>query len=394
MGRGRGRGGGRGGRGGRGGGRGRGRGSSRGRGSHGPGRSSRGGSNKRPFHHKDDDDEHNQEPENKQPKVDLYQQALDAGASSSSDESEEEVKPYTQLLSLFKTGSKLDKAVSSDEESEEEKETLNEPMSNDEGQEDSGEMEDQEEEEEEEEATNEDQDMEEDEEENHIKIEEEEEIEDDSNTDTFHLHFEGEMSEEVLAVMASPKPYETRELHWKSLGRLVVSLPIKSEHPVDKSKPMLGETVQQHVIPGSLPLLKTGVSFKDLGVRAQLCANLDKRPLADAENMVNQMPEDVFSSLQHELFSLAHEYRDICFPEVDHTRWDEIRTVYCLHALNHVLKSRDKVLLHNTNLSKKAENDKNGGTTGMATEEVEYRDQGLVRPRVLIITPLRNSAVK
>jgi len=391
MGRGRGRGGGRGGRGGRGGGRGRGRGSSRGRGGHGPGRSNRGGSNKRPFNHKDGDDEHNQEPENKQPKVDLYKEALDAGASSSSEESEEEVKPYTQLLSLFKSGSKLDKAVSSDEESEEEEETLNEPMSNEEenGEEDS-EMEDQEEEE----AANEDQDMEENEEENHITIEEEEEIEDDANTDTYHLHFEGEMSEEVLEVMTSPKPYETQELHWKSLGRLVVSLPIKSQHPVDKSKPILGETVQQHVIPGSLPLLKTGISFKNLGVRAQLCANLDKRPLADAENMVNQLPEDVFSPLQHELFSLAHEYRDICFPEVDHTRWDDIRTVYCLHALNHVLKSRDKVLLHNTNLSKKAENDKNGGTKGMTTEEVEYRDQGLVRPRVLIITPLRNSAVK
>ena len=82
----------------------------------------------------------------------------------------------------------------------------------------------------------------------------------------------------------------------------------------------------------------------------------------------------------------VHIVRDIYYPEVNYLNCDEVRKAYCLHLLNHVMKSRDRILNHNDKLKRDQEK-------GVQTEE-EYRDQGLVRPRVLIITPLKNSALK
>ncbi|KAJ8952239.1 hypothetical protein NQ314_007571 [Rhamnusium bicolor] len=61
---------------------------------------------------------------------------------------------------------------------------------------------------------------------------------------------------------------------------------------------------------------------------------------------------------------------------------DEIRHVYCLHVVNHVLKTRIKVIHHNARLPKKDE------------VPEEFRDQGLVRPKVLIIVPFKDAAYK
>lgn len=324
---------------------------------------------------------------------------------SSSSDSEEEVKPYIQLLSMFKSSSKAQQVLTSDEEEQSEEE-VEEEQSEDEGNSNSGdEVSDIDEEEMEEEVENsveeEDEGQEEasdiEEEQSKLELEdaeaesEEEVLEGDeeeeplTTNDPFSLHYGREMSDNLLEILTSPKPYDTQELKWKALGRMVVHLPKKVENNTDKPKPILGETIETFVIPGTVPVLKTGVSMKDYGVKLQLCANLDKRPLSDSND--TQTAEELLSPLQHELFTLANDYRDIYYPEMNHLNNDEIRTVYCLHSLNHVLKSRDKVLFHNAKLKKASE-------SGAMTGEIEYRDQGLVRPRVLIIAPLRNSAVK
>lgn len=49
----------------------------------------------------------------------------------------------------------------------------------------------------------------------------------------------------------------------------------------------------------------------------------------------------------------------------------ETRQVYCLHALNHVLKANSRVLTHNAVLKE-----------AKAGDEDEFRDQGLTRPKV------------
>ena len=320
---------------------------------------------------------------------------------SSSSESEEEVKPYIQLLSMFKSSSKAQQVLTSDEEEQSEEEIEEEQFKEDdtESEGESGsvsDIDDEETEEEEvensleEEAEEEESDCEEEQsklEQEDSEESEEELLEDEplSSTDPFSLHYERELSENLLEILTSAKPYETQELKWKVLGRMVVHLPRKIESKMEKPKPILEDSVEKFVIPGTLPVLKTGIPMKDYGIKLQLCTNLDRRPLSD--NNDTQTAEELLSPLQHELFTLANDYRDVYYPEMNHSNNDEIRTVYCLHSLNHILKSRDRVLHHNAKLKKASE-------SGAMTGEIEYRDQGLVRPRVLIIAPLRNSAVK
>nr|SVE83643.1 EOG090X05RM [Daphnia pulex] len=365
-------------------------------------KSTRGGGNfknKRKFN-QDRDGKKDDTSESKRQKLQQEKEAVPIiEEESSSSESEEEVKPYTQLLSMFKSSSRAQQVLTSDEEQsddEEEAEDMNDQSNEDDiGSEEEDSAQDDEEVEEEEsgssvgvadaEEIDEENSIHEDlevesEEEEHSGDEEEETL----STDPFHLHFDREINENLLEILTSPKPYETQELKWKALGRMVVHLLTKPEKNTSQPKPtLLGETIESYVIPGSLPVLKTGIPLSEYGVKLQLCSNLDTRPLSDNK----QTAEELLSPLQHELFTLANEYRDVYYPEMNHLNNDEIRTVYCLHTLNHVMKSRDKVLLHNAKLKKAKEN-------GVATDEIEYRDQGLVRPRVLIIAPLRNSAVK
>jgi U3 small nucleolar RNA-associated protein 25 len=375
-------------------------------------KSTRGGGNfknKRKFN-KDGDGKKDVTSENKRQKLQLEKESVPfIEEESSSSESEEEVKPYTQLLSMFKSSSRAQQVLTSDEEQSDdgdETEDVNDqsPENDIDNEDKDSDLEDSDQEDEEVEEE-EDGEEEEDDSSNGIngaeEIDEEDstheglEVEDseeedsgdeeeETSTDPYHLHFEREMDENLLEILTLPKPYETKELKWKVLGRMVVHLPITADKKKDQPKPtLLGETIEKYVVPATLPMLKTGIPLREYGVKLQLCSNLDTRPLSDN----NQTADELLSPLQHELFTLVNEYRDVYYPETNHLNNDDIRTVYCLHSLNHVMKSRDKVLLHNAKLKKAKEN-------GVATDEIEYRDQGLVRPRVLIIAPLRNSAVK
>lgn len=80
-------------------------------------------------------------------------------------------------------------------------------------------------------------------------------------------------------------------------------------------------------------------------------------------------------------------YKDVNFPykSFNNTFY---RKLYLLHILNHINKTRDRVLKNNNKLHSVQEAIK-AGKTGV--EEPELRDQGFTRPKVLILLPTRES---
>ncbi|XP_022224007.2 digestive organ expansion factor homolog [Drosophila obscura] len=98
------------------------------------------------------------------------------------------------------------------------------------------------------------------------------------------------------------------------------------------------------------------------------------------------------SSLQSELFHIANNYQDLYYPHRTHSNAEEIRYMYCLHALNHMLKVRSLILRNNEKVAALAKSLK------LSPNEISipetFRDQGLKRMKVLFIVPFRESALK
>lgn len=109
------------------------------------------------------------------------------------------------------------------------------------------------------------------------------------------------------------------------------------------------------------------------------------------------LQEDLFwgdfqTHRQCQFFSFCNSYRDILHsrrPSLysDSDKEDlEILDAYLLHVLNHVFKTRDLVTKNNEKVV--------SGTSSMSRDPEALRDQGFTRPKVLMILPLRSSALR
>ncbi|KAJ7991039.1 hypothetical protein DPEC_G00293110 [Dallia pectoralis] len=202
----------------------------------------------------------------------------------------------------------------------------------------------------------------------------EEELEDPQNInepqdkeDPFKIHLDTEISEEDVKIIDAGTKVKT-QVKWPELGNLLCSSLLERFGPISQ------ET--------------------------------DTRPLAfhrvlqshwTSLNQTTNTKEDV-SALQLELLALLGSYRDVYFPESPPvTLGQEVRSAYCLHALNHVLKSNSNVLAHNAqvreNQAKTAKTTTKRNKAGIEPED-EPRDQGLTRPKVLILVPFRDGALR
>ncbi|KAF4453508.1 u3 small nucleolar rna-associated protein 25 [Fusarium austroafricanum] len=90
-----------------------------------------------------------------------------------------------------------------------------------------------------------------------------------------------------------------------------------------------------------------------------------------------------FDAVQRNLSPLLFNYHDILFCGRTVRNSDSLRKLTCLHALNHVFKTRDRVIKNNYKLAKEGQD-----------TDLELRDQGFTRPKVLFLLPTRNSCLR
>ncbi|KAI9310561.1 hypothetical protein BX666DRAFT_2004798 [Dichotomocladium elegans] len=93
----------------------------------------------------------------------------------------------------------------------------------------------------------------------------------------------------------------------------------------------------------------------------------------------------LFTPLQQRLFRYLSEYRDMLYCNRTIENASEIRNTYLLHALNHIYKTNNHIVKNNSKIAAAFKENKDIG---------EVRDQGFTRPKVLIVVPFRNCAVK
>ncbi|KAK8024290.1 hypothetical protein PG993_012356 [Apiospora rasikravindrae] len=92
--------------------------------------------------------------------------------------------------------------------------------------------------------------------------------------------------------------------------------------------------------------------------------------------------KSTLDKLEQVLYPITFGYNDLLFCNRTPKNGGKLRRMACLHAVNHIFKTRDRVIKNNYKLSKE----------GTATD-FEPKDQGFTRPKVLMLLPTRQSAV-
>jgi U3 small nucleolar RNA-associated protein 25 len=90
-----------------------------------------------------------------------------------------------------------------------------------------------------------------------------------------------------------------------------------------------------------------------------------------------------FSETTKALSPYIFGYSDVLFGARTPQNSPSLRQATCLHVLNHVFKTRDKVVKHNSKLAGAGDD-----------TELAFRDQGFTRPKVLFILPTRGACAK
>ena len=95
------------------------------------------------------------------------------------------------------------------------------------------------------------------------------------------------------------------------------------------------------------------------------------------------------SALQRTLARVLGTYTDLAHTHLSLEQHHQARQTLAMHALSHITKTRRRILRNNERLAKAAA----AAASTAAPSTRDIRDQGFTRPKVLLLLPLRNSAL-
>lgn len=158
-----------------------------------------------------------------------------------------------------------------------------------------------------------------------------------------HVHFELSLSEKDSLGKLN---YRSKKLEWPEIGKFVYMKPV----------------------------LETK-STQEPSVKKMEITDFDlKKNLLDS--ILASFRQKKLSKIQIGFLNLISDFFDIMYMKRTYENGEKLRFVYILHILNHILKSRAKVIHHNSKLSK--------------NPDEEYRDQGFTRTLAVILVPFRH----
>jgi U3 small nucleolar RNA-associated protein 25 len=113
-------------------------------------------------------------------------------------------------------------------------------------------------------------------------------------------------------------------------------------------------------------------NVRDVQLKARLVENAQKQVGA-------------FDELEQAIAPSIFGYQDLLFGARTVQNAGRLRDITCLHALNHILMTRDRVLKNNARLAATKEDD---------DVDAEYRDQGFTRPKILFLLETKQACVR
>ncbi|TIC91826.1 U3 small nucleolar RNA-associated protein 25 [Colletotrichum higginsianum] len=110
-------------------------------------------------------------------------------------------------------------------------------------------------------------------------------------------------------------------------------------------------------------------------------SNLDGLKLKQKLRETASRKMTTLNPLQQAIAPTIFNYNDVLYDNRNTQNSEGLRQLVCLHAVNHVFKTRDRVIKNNYRLAKEENSD------------LELRDQGFTRPKILFILPTRQSCL-
>ncbi|GMM36178.1 rRNA-binding ribosome biosynthesis protein [Saccharomycopsis crataegensis] len=198
---------------------------------------------------------------------------------------------------------------------------------------------------------------------NDLSEDEEDEEDDEASSDPFEYHFAN--PQESILENFEQQVSKDSTLKWQSTK---TSTSDKQYMAIGQSAP-----IEEQLSKGKQNIRLDG-NLEQFKIKSRMNIPFDDANITNSQKLIL---DSVF------------KYKDVVFPYQHYKDESSIRDLYAAHAVNHIYKTRDRILKNNLKLSTYKEALEQGKAS--VEDEPELRDQSFNRPKVLILLPTRQA---